>query len=133
MPGEVISLTQSSIQTINFYQLSSTPFNLNLDQLDRDIKYLTSANTYSSVPVSLIFKLSYQQSSNSTTKAADKVFTLPFPLGPPQISNLLNIYSTLRSVGSGNPDRSLDNLANTTISINVTNVNSDKTAYKIAE
>lgn len=108
------------MQTLNFFETSSAPFNINLEELEREIDSLTDA-LEQNLQVNLIFNLGYKQtntvstsssSSSSGSKSLEKSFRISVRLNKQQISNLLLIYSTIRNIGSlDNPDRSLKDLA----------------------
>lgn len=112
----VSSITQPAVQILSFYDTSTMPFNINLDGLDREVEYLTSAQLNTSLPVKLIFSLTYRQKNSlqSTSSSAnlDKVFSTAVTLNATQIKNILLMYSLIRNIGSENEYRTLHKLAN---------------------
>lgn len=83
-----------------------------MEELEREIFYLTDA-LLTGAEVKFIFVLGYKQTSSSTTTTTnsatniDKSFRIEVKLEKDQINTLLNIYSTIRNIGSTNADRSL--------------------------
>ena len=131
------SITIPSVQIISFYETSSIPFTINLDELDRDIKYLTESISNGQT-VKVIFILGYKQTNNATTstggsKVLDRFFRIEVPLKLEQVNTLLSIYSTIRNIGSLNPDRSLSSLPNLQLTFDMGIVGVSNTAHKVAE
>jgi hypothetical protein len=110
-----------SVQIISFYETSSNPYNINLEELEREIKYLTEALDDPSKKATMIFILGFKQkqssssssssNSNAGSSSVDKAFRIQVPLTKSQVNNLLNIFATIRNVGSDNADRSLASLS----------------------
>lgn len=114
------SVTISAVQTLSFYETSSEPYNINLEELEREIKYLTEALYDPSKKATMIFILGFKQkqsssssssNSNAGSSSVDKAFRIEVPLTTEQVTNLLSIFATIRNVGSDNTDRSLSSLS----------------------
>ena len=86
----------------------------------------------------VIFILGYKQTNNATTstggsKVLDRFFRIEVPLKLEQVNTLLSIYSTIRNIGSLNPDRSLSSLPNLQLTFDMGIVGVSNTAHKVAE
>lgn len=112
--SSVSSITQPSVQILSFYDTSTVPFNINLDELDREIDYLTSALNDTSKLVKIIFILNYRQTTSlqGSSSSVDliKSFRTSIILEKKQIQNILLMYSLIRNIGSDNTFRSLTKL-----------------------
>lgn len=108
-PDSIKGIPQNSLQIISFYEQSSTPFRITLDQLNKDLTDLVSAlQPNSNVTVKLAVTFSYFQASQLKGTAAQRVekqFRTEVVMDITQISKIVQMYSTLRNIGSQNPDR----------------------------
>jgi hypothetical protein len=82
--------------------------------------------------------LGYKQTKPASSEAAsgkglEKSFRIEVGLETSQIYKLLQIYSMIRNIGSGNPDRNLKNVNALSIDFNTPIVSSCNPAHQIAE
>jgi hypothetical protein len=122
IPDSITSISRLAVQIISFYKISSNPFNINLDELDREINYLSSwaPGTSDKVYTSFILKYKQKESSkedSSSLKNLERTFAWDVELGSDQVNSILKMYSLLRNIGSGNPQRSLADLENIKVQV----------------
>lgn len=120
--SSIASITRLSVQISSFYRTSGAPFNINLDELDREINYLSSWTPSSANKVYISFILKYKQKvpskeDSSSLKNLDRTFTWDIELRDVQVSSLLRMYSLIRNIGSDNSQRSLTDLSSIKIQI----------------
>ena len=106
---DIKTLQKDSIQVITFYEKSSTEFRITLDQLDKDLRDLSEAVENGNTEfIKLRIQLGYLQNGDlkdsQTTKTA-KIFRQELSLSIPQVTNIVQIYSILRNIGSDNSAR----------------------------
>lgn len=116
------SVQKDSIQVVTFYEKSSTEFRITLDQLDKDLKDLAEVvDSGNNKDVKIAFTLSYLQQSSllaSSGKREDKTFRNEVVVDLKQTENLVRIYSTLRNIGSENPERNQGLLSAIRVEVN---------------
>jgi hypothetical protein len=129
---DIKGLSIDNLQIINFYETSLMPFSVTIDQLDSDLQKLEvlKGNTIKENSPTLQFTLKYTQIINKESKTGkdqDKSFKFYIELKDTAeertITQLVDILSTIRNMGSVNPERTFALFAEKKLSFSCGQVN----------